>query len=205
MKRISFAAALAVILSNPAAAADDEPRLYKLDEVGESGAVTVHSSPSPSAPIIGTLEQGATVEVTSRTATRRWGRINLAEQAGWVFLRNFEQQERLLDDLGLPVGLRCYGTEPFWSLTAQDGAMRLSQPDSDDLSLTIEVAQGTGIPDDLRRMIRLSGESGQGVAYVAQGQCSDGMSDRLFALTAAVMVGDNTPLLTGCCTLLPQN
>jgi uncharacterized membrane protein len=165
--------------------------------------LNVRASPSPSAPVIGTIAPDAVIEVTDRTATRRWGQVNSGEQAGWVSMRYLAQQGRPIDNYNLPVGLRCFGTEPFWSLTHSDGVMRFAQMDASDAAMTVEIAQDTGIADDLRRMIRLTGPDGPGVAYVAQGECSDGMSDRVFALSVAFMSGPAAPLLTGCCTLQP--
>jgi uncharacterized membrane protein len=47
-------------------------------------------------------------------------------------------------------------------------------------------------------MIRLDGGA---VAYLSPAQCSDGMSDRQYALALSFMQGPDTPLLTGCCSL----
>ncbi|MFN4056975.1 MAG: COG3650 family protein [Roseinatronobacter sp.] len=196
---------LVLALIATAAQGADEPRLYAVTGVEAGDALNVRETPSPSAPVIGTLAPGAVIEVTDRTATRRWGRVNTGEQAGWVSMRFLEAQGRPIDNYNMKVGMRCFGTEPFWSLSYEAGGVTLSQMDTGDTTLTVEIAQDSGIPDDQRRMIRLSGPDGPGVAYVAQGECSDGMSDRRYALSIALMEGPATPLLTGCCTLQPAD
>lgn len=197
--------ALVLVLVAAGAQASDEPRLYAVAGVVAGDMLNVRETPSPSAPVIGTLAPGAVIEVTDRTATRRWGRVNTGEQAGWVSMRFLEPLGRSIDNYNMHVGLRCFGTEPFWSLAQADGVATLSQMQGPDTRLSIDIAQDSGIPDDQRRMIRLSGPDGPGVAYVAQGECSDGMSDRLYALSVALMAGPATPLLTGCCTLQPSD
>lgn len=195
--------AVALALATPAAAQDD-PQLYDVTGVTEGDVLNIREAPSPSAPILATLAADATgIEITARTATRRWGRVNTAEGVGWVSLRFLEPQGRHIDNYNLPVGMTCFGTEPFWSLANQNGSLAYTDIDGADQIFTIEIAQDTGIDDDLRRMIRLNSDGGAAVAFLSPTQCSDGMSDRRYALSLAFMPGPDAPLLTGCCSLAP--
>jgi uncharacterized membrane protein len=188
------------ILATPLAA-QDVPRLYDVTDVAAGDVLNIRATPSPSAPVIATLPANATgVEVTARTVTRRWGRVNTGEGVGWVSTRFLSPQGRAIDNYNLPVGLRCFGTEPFWSLTNGDGSLHYTDVGGADQNFAVTIAQDTGIPDDLRRMIRLDGGA---VAYLSPAQCSDGMSDRLYALTLSFMPGLAAPLLSGCCSLSP--
>jgi uncharacterized membrane protein len=63
----------------------------------------------------------------------------------------------------------------------------------------------TGVPGDARRAV-LAGDGPERLtAFVAPGECSDGMSDRAFGLTAAVLHEQEADvrLLTGCCSIAP--
>ncbi len=201
MTRIGITFAVALLVATPAAA-QDEPALYDVRDVVAGDVLNIRSSPSPSAPIIDTLAPDATgVEVTDRTATRRWGRVNTDEGVGWVSTRFLRPAGRPIDNFNLPVGLRCFGTEPFWSLENQNGSLQYSDIDGAGQSFAIEIAQDTGIGDDLRRMIRLQSDAGAAVAFLYPEQCSDGMSDRLYALKLSFMPGPDAPLLSGCCSL----
>jgi uncharacterized membrane protein len=193
-------ALLLALLAVPVAA-QDVPRLFDVTGVAAGDMLNIRSAPSPSAPVISTLAADATsIEVTMRTATRRWGRVNTGEGVGWVSTRFLSAQDRPIDDGNLPVGLRCFGTEPFWSLTNQGGSLHYTDAAGADQLFPVSIAQDSGIDDDLRRMIRLRGD---GVAYLSPEQCSDGMSDRLYALSLSFMPGPDAPLLSGCCSLAP--
>lgn len=182
-------------------AGQDVPRLYDVMGVEVGDVLNIREAPSPSAPILATLPPDATgIEVTARTATRRWARVNTGEGVGWVSTRFIASQGRVIDNYNLPVGLSCFGTEPFWSLTSQDGALHYSDIVGADQSFEVAISQDTGIDNDLRRMIRLSSGA---VAFLQPAQCSDGMSDRMFALSLSFMAGPTAPLLTGCCSLAP--
>jgi uncharacterized membrane protein len=94
-------------------------------------------------------------------------------------------------DLGQP--LRALGTEPFWSVEITKDAMVYTGVDREEqrASNPQPVVQGTtavytASTDDGAEMI---------VTLIAT-ECSDGMSDRLYPLTAKVEMGEVS--LTGC-------
>jgi uncharacterized membrane protein len=84
------------------------------------------------------------------------------------------------------------GTEPFWSLTAENGEGLWSTPENQ--------------PGTRFRLARFAGNNGLGftgtldgkpfTATLTPGECSDGMSDRRFPYVATVALGEET--LRGC-------
>lgn len=94
-------------------------------------------------------------------------------------------------DLGQPV--RALGTEPFWSVELTGTELVYTSPDSPEQRARQPnpVAQGT--------TATYEAETADGtdlrVTLIAT-ECSDGMSDRTYPLTAMVKLGDQE--LTGC-------
>jgi uncharacterized membrane protein len=193
--------AAALLLALPAHA-QDVPRLYDVTGIAEGGVLNLRSAPSPTAPVVAELPRDATgLEVTERTATRRWGRVNTAEGVAWVFLRDLTAQARALDGQNLPVGLRCFGTEPFWTLDNTGDGLRYTDLNGADVLYSVQSAPDTGMTDDLRRLIQLTSQDSMAQAFVYPAECSDGMSDRLYALSIGLYRTGGEQLQTGCCTL----
>ena len=104
----------------------------------------------------------------------------------------------------LPPGLACFGTEPFWTLRPDGGRAVFSTPDRRRRGAGAESRRSvTGIAGDQRRALIAEGDGRRITATIAPGLCSDNMSDRLYGLTAMVVLeGEDVPeLLTGCCSL----
>lgn len=84
------------------------------------------------------------------------------------------------------------GTEPFWSADVAAGSLRYATPEiPDGVSATVtEAKDGTGM--------RYSGTlQGQALDLLIQpGKCSDGMSDKVYAYTAKLLLGATA--LHGC-------
>jgi len=94
-------------------------------------------------------------------------------------------------DLGRPV--RALGTEPFWSVELTGTEMVYTSPDPPEQRARQPepVVQGT--------TATYEGETAAGSAMrvtLIATECSDGMSDRIYPLTAIVKLGDLD--LTGC-------
>ncbi len=197
---LAFAAAHA---SAPATA-DDLPQLFDVTGVASDDVLNIRTGPTAQAPAIGGLAPDARgIEVTARDSRGTWGRINTGEGTGWVFLRYMAARGVHIDNYNLPVGLRCFGTEPFWNLTHADGVLRYEAMGEEPVQFAVDIAQDAMLRDDLRRMIRAEGGA---VAYVHPAtDCSDGMSDMLFGLAVAFMPGPDARLLTGCCSLAPAD
>ena len=94
-------------------------------------------------------------------------------------------------DLGQPV--RALGTEPFWSVEITPDALiytRVDQPTqrAPNRGATVQGTVATfASSTDLNQALN--------VVLIAT-ECSDGMSDRVYPLTARVEIGDDT--MTGC-------
>lgn len=178
------------------------PQLYDVTGVAADDVLNIRAAPSANAAIIGALAPDARgIEVVAANEAGTWGQVNTGEGAGWVSLRFMAAQSVVIDNFNLPVGLTCFGTEPFWSLAYDTGSLRFTTPDNPPRDLTLWIAQDTGVPGDPTRMIRFAAPDGPGVAHIYPSACNDGMSDRAFGLGAAVMLGLDGPLLRGCCSL----
>ncbi|MEM6907413.1 MAG: hypothetical protein AAF494_01935 [Pseudomonadota bacterium] len=84
------------------------------------------------------------------------------------------------------------GTEPFWSIRIDGEEATFSSPDQPD-GTPFAVSRFAG-----NNGLGFSGElEGQSVQIaLTPGECSDGMSDRVYPLTATIALGEST--LYGC-------
>lgn len=96
-------------------------------------------------------------------------------------------------DLTRPV--RVLGTEPFWAIDIADQDLVLTRPDVADVTASVASPIVTGTT----AVYTGTTDSGQTVVLtLIATECSDGMSDRLYPLTARVELGEET--LNGCGT-----
>ena len=197
--------AFLALLAAPAWANGPIPQLHDVTGVAADDVLNIRAEPSASAPIIGGLAPDATdIEVIWVNDDGNWGLINDTEHSGWVSMAFLEPRGVHIDNYNLPVGMRCFGTEPFWSLTHEGGTLTLDELAADtprEFDLTI--AQDNAGIDVFTRMIRALGDGGAFTALVEPRMCDDGMSDRNYGLTIRMMAGDTAPLLNGCCSLEP--
>lgn len=189
---------LALMLAGPAGA-ETLPALFRVTGVAAGDVLNIRAEPSASAAILGGLPPGAEgVEVVAEQGG--WGLVSTGEGAGWVKLAFLARQPGE-DWFALTQPLRCLGTEPFWSLGVEP-ATRVavfSTPESGDAFTTLTTLwPGEGwrpgaaiaLPD--------------GFATLTGGQCSDGMSDRVFGISINLYrMGEAPSVLQGCCTLVP--
>lgn len=200
--RALYAALIMLCFSGLVARADPLPQLHDVTGVAAGDVLNIRAAPSASSQIIGAFDRDARgIEVVAQNPAGTWGQVNTGERAGWVSLRYMAARGVMIDHYNLPDGLRCFGTEPFWSLSNAGGALRYRTPETPARDLPIRIAQDNGLVDDLRRMIRFAGPDGPGVAFVYPATCNDGMSDRVFGLSIGAMLGPDSPMLTGCCSL----
>ncbi len=204
MRLIAFILCLWALAAT-APRADTLPMLYDVTEVGAGDVLNIRAAPEASAAIIGTLAPDAQgVEVVAQNASGTWGQINTGERAGWANLRHLAARGVHIDNYNLPVGLSCYGTEPFWSLSNTNGALHYQALDGPAQALDIWIAQDSGSAADLRRMILMAGIGGPATAFLYPAACNDGMSDRAFGLSVSLMTAPDAPMLSGCCSLTAQ-
>jgi uncharacterized membrane protein len=104
---------------------------------------------------------------------------------------------------GLPVGLTCAGTEPFWSLKLAQGSAVYSDLSGAAFALGLQgsrVAEGRpGFPVQLG----LAGAEANATALVRPLACSDGMSDRSYPWSVDLILNTASGgrYVTGCCQL----
>jgi uncharacterized membrane protein len=200
--------ALVSVLVAGAAAAQPVvlPSLYDVTGVAAGSVLNVRSGPGTGAPVIGTLAPDATgIEVVAVDASGGWAQHNLREGAGWSALRFLAEQDEVWLPGALPPGLSCLGTEPFWNLAAEDGTLVLEIPEVR-REIGPLTALDTGIPGDVRRAVFATNAQTRITATITPEACSDGMSDRAFALGAMVVLEEEAAapmLLTGCCSIAP--
>lgn len=97
-------------------------------------------------------------------------------------------------NLGQPI--RALGTEPFWNATLSEERMTFKEMGGETLTASHAGYQLTGT------VAVWSGTAANGTKLevtLTGTDCSDGMSDRTYPLTAKVQVGDKT--LNGCAAL----
>lgn len=95
-------------------------------------------------------------------------------------------------DIGQPITAR--GTEPFWAVTITDGTrFRLSRPDQPDLAAE---APGAAMSPDGATWVAKGARGEQLTVTLKRGDCSDGMSDLKYPMTAEVVLANE--VLRGC-------
>ena len=199
-----FRTALALILAlaGPALATQEYilPTLFDVAGVAANDVLNIRAEPDAGASVIGTLAPDATgIEVVEER--RGWGRVNTAESSGWVSMRFLTYRTDVWEPGELPAGFRCLGTEPFWDAKREAGNLVLRSPE--DQAGDARPVQGvldTGVFRDPSRVV-----VAQDMTLFAHPQvCSDGMSDRLYGLSATLVLHGNQPrMLSGCCSIQP--
>ncbi|AAV93372.1 SH3 domain-containing protein [Ruegeria pomeroyi] len=189
--------ALLLVLAAPLAA-DPVPALFDVTGVAADDVLNVREDPSAGSEVIGTLAPDAVgVEVVDLTFGGDWGRVNVNETSGWVSMRYMQQQPES-DGVWMTPRFTCSGTEPFWSLTVEQGVgARFQIMGEAEQALPAGLLRpGAGLID------RFALPLGHNLAILRQMQCHDGMSDRAYGLDVGLML--NGSLYAGCCTLLPN-
>jgi uncharacterized membrane protein len=194
--------ALAFIALSQPVTADDlplpAPALYDVTGVASDDALNVRALPNSAATIVGSLSPNDTaVEVVAWSRTSEWALVNAADGAGWVAARFLAANTTPPGAWGLPSGFRCFGTEPFWTIVPTPTGFAITTPDTQDQPEVISVTD-YGPPDERDTGLFFRGMTAEGpiLAEALPGQCSDGMSDRLYGLHYVDSTGRR-----GCCTL----
>jgi uncharacterized membrane protein len=94
-------------------------------------------------------------------------------------------------DISRPITAR--GTEPFWALSIDGTTFKLSRPDQPDLAAE---APGAAIEPGRAVWIAKTADGRQLTVTLYGSECSDGMSDLKYPLTAEVVLLNET--LRGC-------
>ena len=195
-----FFSLLACLITAPAIAQTGyETAYFNVSGVAPDDTLNVRSEPEAGSEILGELAYDATsIEVVGREGG--WAMINMGDVAGWISFTYLEQTEPDLLANGLPAGLSCGGTEPFWSAEISDEAFIFNAFWEEEESISYPInaaprAHTIGYPVFLML-------EGGGVASLSPNTCSDGMSDTNYGWTLSlVRPGAYEAAYAGCCTL----
>jgi len=198
----TVALSLLLAIAQPLAA-QDFPSIFNVVDVAADDVLNIRAAPDAGAEIIGSLGPNETgVEVVSTGADGGWGQVSAGERAGWVSMRYLE---RVGPEMGfqrsLPRPMRCYGTEPFWSMTLADGGDAYETPEAGSEPLGLRAEERFGL-DGFASYSRPY-EGSRLTLLVDPQVCSDGMSDRVFGLRARLVLTDpeGAEVRRGCCTM----
>ena len=106
------------------------------------------------------------------------------------------QRERVVAPIPLP--LRALGTEPFWALDIDSTGLRFITPDD-----TSGIRFPPRAPSAIGDTVVWAGQTERAdvEARIWRGQCSDGMSDRVYPYVAAVRIAGTS--YRGCADKRP--
>ena len=178
---------------------------YHVTHVAADDMLNIRSPPSADADEIGTFgPQAQPIEVFE--VKKGWGRVSANGQTGWVSMTHLAPYEvRKIKTLGLPQGLQCLGTEPFWDADFSEGEMTLSgvETDSGGTMAIKSVSRAKGKAWPLHILL----DDAKSSALVSPKSCSDGMSDTSYGWSTTLMMheGKGVTVLTGCCHVTPNN
>ncbi|SDY68050.1 SH3 domain-containing protein [Citreimonas salinaria] len=200
---IRFLVALLVLLAAPAFATQERwPALFDVAGVAANDVLNVRAAPDAGAEKIGELAPDARgVEVIAADARQNWGQVNVNGQTGWASLHYLRRQPGQW--LGSTIEtVRCFGTEPFWSVTRSVDAISWSMPEGRPDG-TVQSDLASLARRDVSGLIYRLTDGMRGHLLMTLDSCSDGMSNYTYGIGAAVTHDlDGTPeLLAGCCSL----
>lgn len=177
------------------------PALYSVTDVAADDLLNVRNGPGSDSEILGTLPPDATdVEVVALSREGNWALLNYGEGSGWASMRFLSPQPAVTTILGLPVGLQCFGTEPFWDITFLDElTLILRTPEGETSHAITANAPAPEAVNLAKTGFRFAWARDREVvtAYILPGACTDGMSDRRYGLHYV----DDQGLRLGCCSL----
>lgn len=190
--------AVMALLAGPALATQEYilPTLFDVSGVAPDDVLNIRERPDAGSPVIGRLAPDAKgVEVVEER--RGWARVNMAEASGWVSSRYLSYRTDVWEPGALPAHFRCLGTEPFWGFAVKEGRVEFSQPEQTETQELKAVLDNGVFRHPARSVL------GEDLTLVAQPQqCSDGMSDRVYGMTATLIRHGGQPaMLNGCCMI----
>ncbi len=175
------------------------PHLATVTGLAANDTLNVRETPSAKSADIGDINQDQTVEVLELDPSGKWARILQSEGNGWVSTRYLAQKARAVAPSGLPLGLQCSGTEPFWSAKlGTDSTVRFDVMGQDAQSYPLDWSSPSRNRGGAEFGLSSKGMTG----ILRRAACSDGMSDRAYgwALDLIVETDGGKTLLGGCCS-----
>ncbi|WP_373354930.1 SH3 domain-containing protein [Pseudoroseicyclus sp. CXY001] len=197
-----IAAMILTLWAGMASATTEEllPALHDVTGVAADDVLNIRSGPGTGNPVIAALPPDARgVEVVAASEDGAWGLVNTGEGSGWVSMAFLARQPGQFDGYA-PAIATCFGTEPFWDLTEGPGGWQVTTPEGPQERFTPLVPAG---PSGWPQSFAWLGDGAIGALVVTREQCSDGMSDRAYGLSAALATPSEggATLRTGCCAL----
>ncbi|MGR3485452.1 MAG: SH3 domain-containing protein [Paracoccaceae bacterium] len=197
-------AVLALLVLPPLAMAQQLPLHHRVDGVASDDVLNIRAGPSASEPILGALRPFAiNVEVLRLSPDGRWGLVAVdGESNGWASMRYLTPTPAAGP---VPRPLTCVGTEPFWRLSILPRGSEYQAMGGPLVFLETELEEPTFQGFVARLVERADRGGGPTIRTLtaAREVCGDGMSDRIFGLSAQVDVAgpSGDAVLRGCCTL----
>lgn len=202
--RLVAVLALTLSLASPAAAQTMLPTLYDVTGVKADDVLNIRAMPDASSSILSELPPDATgVEVIETRAG--WARVNTFERSGWVNMRYLRERPDVWKPGEIPATLNCLGTEPFWTLR-QVGTNIVYETPELSRPLQRRVVVDNLARREPARSIIAGDAQGRLTVVLTPAQCTDGMSDRFFGLSATLLfegAGQATRMENGCCRITP--
>lgn len=203
--RIEIALCLSLWTGSAFAQDANLPELFKVVDVAQSDKLNIRSEPNAMSDVVGTFEPGEQdIEVVAQSNDGSWSQVNSGDGAGWVASKFLAVQPHTWGEGQLPESLRCLGTEPFWSLLNTEKKLTYKSIDGEEQTFSEPKIIERNFEGDRHRVV-LAGDGDHSLTTVIQpGQCSDGMSDRNYALSATLIFqskGAEPSALYGCCTI----
>lgn len=202
--RLVAVLALTLSLASAAAAQTMLPTLYDVTGVKADDVLNIRAMPDASSSILSELQPDATgVEVIETRAG--WARVNTFERSGWVNMRYLEERPDVWKSGEIPATLNCLGTEPFWTLR-QVGTNIVYETPEQSRPLQRRVVVDNPARREPARSIIAGDDKGRLTVVLTPAQCTDGMSDRFFGLSATLLfegAGQPSRMENGCCRITP--
>jgi uncharacterized membrane protein len=158
---------------------------------------------APGGAVVGLTPAGpGFLEAIELDPTGEWALVALPESGGWIPVAGLTRADPpRRADAPVPVGLRCVGTEPFWSVAFDAETVRHETPDGPEAQAALAVAPFSD-PPAFPLALSFSGPSLDAVGVLRPQSCGDGMSDRPYGW-ALDLFPRGGGALSGCC-LLPR-
>jgi len=194
---IRFALLTWLIVGASTAGAQSLPERFMIDGVAADDVLNIRAMPDASSDIVGSFNPfDLNVEVLDQQDG--WGRVGTGEGSGWVSMRFLAPNPVPANDIPRP--LSCFGTEPFWGMAMYPRGAEYTEMGQDRrvLNLLRERAATNGYLIEARE-----GPTLTRTLIVTALSCSDGMSDRMFGMSATLFTDtpDGSYVQTGCCTM----
>lgn len=171
---------------------------YQVTDVAANDVLNIRAEPDAQADIVGTYDPYVQhIEVLRTSPDGKWGFVGAGERNGWTSMRFLKEMPHPKGGMLRP--LRCFGTEPFWSLNLlpRGDEYHMLGDTRRDLTLVHERLASNGAI-----AVFEEGPTLTKTLIVERGYCDDGMTDREFGMRATLFndaPGGNA-VQSGCCT-----